>query len=178
MTMRFRALVSILAAGILSGCAQRAAAPEAPADTAPASPDASLASEPMDLDDAALNFERAEAQLDQLLAASGGDGKAAAAPERQAEVGADRPGDDPAPDSAKPAGPAPPPATRSRDGAGAGGLSQGGGCLRACDALTSMKRSADRLCDLTGGDDPRCVDVTARYDRAERRVTRACAACS
>ena len=42
-------------------------------------------------------------------------------------------------------------------------------CSQACRALSSMKRSADRLCELTGSEDPRCTDVVSRYERAGRR---------
>jgi hypothetical protein len=51
-------------------------------------------------------------------------------------------------------------------------------CLVACRALASMRRSAARLCELSGATrDPRCDDARARVARAEERVRARCPAC-
>ncbi|MSP25092.1 MAG: hypothetical protein EXR75_07995 [Myxococcales bacterium] len=50
-------------------------------------------------------------------------------------------------------------------------------CSLACRALTSMRRSANRLCELAGDADARCDDVRHRVERAALRVARACPAC-
>jgi hypothetical protein len=51
-------------------------------------------------------------------------------------------------------------------------------CPRACRALGSMRRSAERLCELTGRNDPRCHNVEQRFDRARDTVRRSCPACA
>jgi hypothetical protein len=50
-------------------------------------------------------------------------------------------------------------------------------CTTACRALESMQRSAERLCELTGGDDGRCDDANTRVTRAARVVADACPTC-
>ncbi len=51
-------------------------------------------------------------------------------------------------------------------------------CDVACKALSSMRRSRDRICELTADDDARCTGATTRVDDATGRVTRAGCACS
>ncbi len=79
------------------------------------------------------------------------------------------------------AGKAAPPEAEKKDAvrlkAGDGEESRADRCSLACRALGSMQRSAERLCELTGSVDDRCVDVRARVSRATARVTRACPAC-
>jgi MYXO-CTERM domain-containing protein len=48
-------------------------------------------------------------------------------------------------------------------------------CVAACEALASMQRAADRLCELEPG--PRCEDARADVDAARDRVSRACPDC-
>lgn len=50
-------------------------------------------------------------------------------------------------------------------------------CEGACRAYSSMQRSASRLCDLAGNDDPRCVNAKERLGRARERVQSACPMC-
>ncbi len=53
-------------------------------------------------------------------------------------------------------------------------------CAVACRALASMRRSTDRLCDLTSGpgaNPMRCDDARARVLRAEGKVKERCRAC-
>lgn len=50
-------------------------------------------------------------------------------------------------------------------------------CPHACRALDSMRRSAARLCELTGPDDPRCQHVEERLGRARDAVSRTCPRC-
>ncbi|MFO0568681.1 MAG: hypothetical protein U0263_23670 [Polyangiaceae bacterium] len=49
-------------------------------------------------------------------------------------------------------------------------------CTLAKKALESMKRSADRICDLNGGDDPagRCARAKQRLETAREQVRRSC----
>lgn len=156
--MKAHGVVFVLSMGA-SACASR---PAAPATDTPATgaPEAGVSSEePLDLDDAARRFEQAEQEIGTLFAAADKtkDADAAGKPTMSNR------------DETAPMPQAPPPdvaQSRPPDR-----------CDRACRALRSMKRSADRLCELTGGDDPRCSDVLARYERAGRRVRDACAEC-
>jgi len=50
-------------------------------------------------------------------------------------------------------------------------------CELACRALGSMRRSASRLCELTGDDDERCGRVRERVSGARGRVANACPDC-
>ncbi len=55
-----------------------------------------------------------------------------------------------------------------------------GSCSIACRALASMRRSADRLCELAPSaspDAPRCDDARERVGKAERRVRERCPGC-
>lgn len=53
----------------------------------------------------------------------------------------------------------------------------GAPCDMACRALASMQRAAEGICELAGGDHPRCRRAEQRVDAAERRVTEAGCAC-
>ena len=50
-------------------------------------------------------------------------------------------------------------------------------CALSCDALTGMLRAVDRLCDLVGQSDQRCVSARDRASDAVDRVTQECPAC-
>jgi len=50
-------------------------------------------------------------------------------------------------------------------------------CKTACDALGSMLRAVDRLCDLTGQGEDRCQNARTRANRASERVAQACPSC-
>jgi hypothetical protein len=50
-------------------------------------------------------------------------------------------------------------------------------CDVACRALESMKRSAERICELTDQADARCTGADARVRRGTEQVTRAGCAC-
>lgn len=52
-----------------------------------------------------------------------------------------------------------------------------GRCARACKALASMQRAANRLCELTGEGDDRCTDVRARVAAARAVVAKSCKRC-
>lgn len=52
-----------------------------------------------------------------------------------------------------------------------------GRCAIACKALTSMRRAADRMCDLVGVSDDQCSDARARVVRSQSRVSSVCPAC-
>jgi hypothetical protein len=53
----------------------------------------------------------------------------------------------------------------------------GSACDLACQALSSMRRSADRICAIAGESDPRCARARARVEDAVGRVSRASCAC-
>jgi hypothetical protein len=48
-------------------------------------------------------------------------------------------------------------------------------CETACDALSAMRKAADRICELAPGE--RCDAARARVADAEKRVTEACSEC-
>lgn len=154
---------SLLAVPVLlalsNGCGAGAAkqAPDAaePATEMPADAggDAEVSSaEPATVDEAAADFESAESSLEGLLVDAADESVAPA----------------PTPDGGSPQTS---PAARPY-------AAGGGRCTRACRALASMRRSANRLCGLTSQDDPRCVNVVDRLERAEQRVKANCPSCS
>ncbi|MEM9696245.1 MAG: hypothetical protein AAGA56_27115, partial [Myxococcota bacterium] len=99
---------------------------------------------------ARLDFERSEAELAALLGVTLFD-----------------PGRPPLnPPDAGPPGPGP-----------GAPLAGGEVCGRACKALTSMRRAAERLCVLTGADDARCQEASKRTRIAEQRVKAQCPSC-
>jgi MYXO-CTERM domain-containing protein len=49
-------------------------------------------------------------------------------------------------------------------------------CVAACKALLSMRRAAERLCNLDPGQ--RCTDARATLDDASKRVRAACPGCA
>lgn len=53
-------------------------------------------------------------------------------------------------------------------------------CGKACKALGSMKRSMDRICELTGPEDPekRCQSAREKAKAARERVEKHCPDCS
>lgn len=160
---------------LLAGCAAAHAQTSAPPAAAPVGEDgagAPPAHAPREatVDEAALAFERAERELETVVAvATGGDLDAAGSPEEATEGAAQ--------DRAEPAGP--PPAARPRAQSPTTPMRQSpDACERACRALASMTRSSDRLCSLTGDGDPRCENVRQRLGRARGTVRRACPACS
>jgi hypothetical protein len=77
--------------------------------------------------------------------------------------------DDRPADSAGAAAPAPPPKAPEP---GAGSV-----CDLACQALSSMQRSAGRICSIVGESDPRCARARARVEDAVGRISRANCAC-
>ncbi len=57
------------------------------------------------------------------------------------------------------------------------GASVGSTCDLVCRALASMRRSADRICELVGDSDPRCSQAKKQVDDAARRVRSASCTC-
>jgi hypothetical protein len=53
----------------------------------------------------------------------------------------------------------------------------GSPCATACRALASMRRSADRICEITGPGAERCGWAREKVRDAEARVARAACAC-
>jgi hypothetical protein len=53
-------------------------------------------------------------------------------------------------------------------------------CGKACKALGSMERSMDRICELTGPDDPekRCQNAKEKAKAARERVEKHCPDCA
>lgn len=52
-----------------------------------------------------------------------------------------------------------------------------GRCSRACAALASMVRAADRLCQMTGEEEDRCQSARRRVEAGRRIVERHCPTC-
>lgn len=50
-------------------------------------------------------------------------------------------------------------------------------CTIACRALSSMQRSADRVCEMTSEGDSRCEQLRQRVERARSTVYASCPAC-
>ena len=162
------ALVLTGCGGAAAGSAAPAPPPEPPAEPTTESPEvapeAKTTDEPAEVtvDEVALAFERAEGELDTLLAAV-------------SPPGTDRDDDRAAKKTPRgPTGSPRPAQTRPHDQAERQAASA---CSRACSALDSMERSSDRLCSLTGSDDPRCQNVRERLDRARQAVSRSCRQC-
>jgi hypothetical protein len=53
----------------------------------------------------------------------------------------------------------------------------GSPCDMACRALSSMRRSAERICELAGAADERCARARGRVSAAEERIRRAQCEC-
>lgn len=58
------------------------------------------------------------------------------------------------------------------------GASVGSTCDLVCRALASMRRSADRICEIVGEKDPRCTQARSRVEHAAQRVAGAGCTCS
>lgn len=145
-----------LSTGCGAGAAKQAPDAAEPAAEMPADAggDAEVNSaEPATVDEAAADFESAESSLEGLLVGGAADEPTAPAP--------------------TPDGGSTNTTPEARPYSAAGGR-----CSRACRALASMRRSANRLCGLTSQDDPRCVNVVDRLERAEQRVKANCPSCS
>lgn len=58
------------------------------------------------------------------------------------------------------------------------GASAGSTCDLVCRALASMRRSADRICEIVGDEDPRCTQARGRVSDAAHRVESASCTCT
>jgi len=74
-----------------------------------------------------------------------------------------------------PVAPSEPPGAAPTEGAQPQGVDR---CSIACEALTSMKNAASRLCGLAGEADARCVRAGERVAQAQELVRAACPACA
>lgn len=176
-----RRAVAALVLAAVSGCAaaparspeaqpaeaQSVAPAPAAAPPAGAAPDAAVAP----ADDAPFTAEPpapADAPPGKALEAGGADGGDPMVSLAEAEAALDRalrgPKKGPAAGADRPAG-----APRPQGAADP--------CTIACQALASMRRSADRLCDLSSHGGPRCDEARARVTRAAGRVKERCPAC-
>jgi hypothetical protein len=148
----------------LTACAGRAPSAEAPAPSGEKS-EAVAAGEADSLGHAEAEFDDAEEQLLALgLDEQGLDEKSQVSSGDDADAG-----EGVAPPEAAPVGGATAPrrmASSPRDR-----------CDIACRALGSMRRSADRLCQLTSEDDERCGNVRGRVERATTIVESVCPDC-
>ena len=150
----FFATLVVAGAGCAMSQPKSAPAPVEEPETASTTPEA----ETVSLEDAAKTFDDAERELAGLI-------QAEQAPREEPEARA--PGDaSPSPLKQGEAAPSPT-ATRPENRCGV-----------ACRALASMRRSAARLCELSGEADSRCQDVQSRTERARERVARTCPRCS
>jgi hypothetical protein len=77
----------------------------------------------------------------------------------------------------KPAAAAPAPESEPAAAPEGHGYLVGSPCDIACRALGSMRRSAERLCALAGGDHPRCQQANIRVSAATDRVRQAGCLC-
>ncbi len=118
------------------------------------------AEEPETVSDATARFDQAEGALEDSLLAPG-QGRS-----EWSEPGDDAPGQ---PGMVPPPSPA---VGRVRELEVAASH-----CARACRALASMQRSADRLCSLAGEADQRCANVRDRLRAARRLVRQLCTDC-
>jgi hypothetical protein len=150
--------------GVLSGCGGAAA-----------SPAKSVGDERLDsVGDALGALDRAE---DELLAALG---ERLESEQAQQGYPPPQPGQA-APTYAQPAPPPPPaePEALAAEGGDADGLGDAPSsrCTVACRALGSMDRAAERLCELSGEEDDRCVAARERVAIAHDRVEASCPTC-
>jgi hypothetical protein len=151
-----RACLALGALAVLAGCGA-AAPPAAPTSPGGAGEEAEI-ERIGDVDE----LERRLAATERQLEAELGDVPIAAEEEPAS------PQSEPEPPGAAPEPSGSPRADRQRPSA----------CEVACRALGSMRRSADRICQLTSADGPRCSSGRARVARAEHRVARAGCECS
>jgi hypothetical protein len=166
---RFARLLFVLVSLSLAACASAAREPttpeggvkatEAPADADEAKP---AAVSPTSPESAEQDFSRAGDELDAMLARMGSSGPSVGTP--------------PKPDTAdvqKPATTPTQPVPANAGGTGAGSST----CETVCRAYSSMQNSANRLCELAGHRDPRCLSAQDRLGRAAERLRSACPAC-
>jgi hypothetical protein len=120
--------------------------------------------EPETVAQSTARFDQAERDLQDSLIATG-QGR-----HEHDDEGVDSPGQ---PGMVPPSAPPPP-------GVGRAHQAQAGQsrCDRACRALASMQRSADRLCSLAGESDQRCDNVRHRVRAARHLVRQLCSDCS
>jgi hypothetical protein len=123
---------------------------------------------PGTVDDATAELESAEARLGAVLGEGPGARQGAAAVQ-PADAGAA-----PTPAEARPA-PTAKPETHADAAPEGDSDSQ---CKNACDALASLLRAVDHVCDLAGREDERCLSAKGRGDRARARVSASCSECA
>jgi hypothetical protein len=173
--------LALLAAGCGAGAQVREAAP-------PAKPDGAGDRKPLtELDalehDLSISEQRLEAQLvrrEQALADSSD--RELESSKKKAESSAEAPAEerDEAPAAEKPrprAGAQAPGEPPDLDEAPAKTGKVGSPCDMACRALSSMRRSAERICALAGAADERCMRARGRVSSAEERIRRAQCEC-
>jgi hypothetical protein len=159
-------LLAVAAALAVGGCGaspKLSVEPGSPPAPAPAAEPPSRFAEPAieTVDEASLQLEHAERRVGELL--------------REREQ--PRPAEPPPPVAEGPPEPGRPGPMSSKEDRDYG-LSATDRCQLACNALASMQRSAGRLCELTGQDDPRCENVLQRVEVARQLVHAACPACA
>ncbi|WP_434048190.1 MULTISPECIES: hypothetical protein [Sorangium] len=169
----------------LSGCGGGAAA-QAPAPMAPEPAGATFTppqeeAPPETAEDALAALERAEGELDRVLGARGGEGRAVESAPPAAPP--------PAPATSPSPAPSPPTASDSAPRATAAGAARpskkaepehvtAAPCETACRALASMDRAAQHLCGLAGDADQRCDAARTRVKSATDRVEARCPRCA
>jgi hypothetical protein len=131
----------------------KATATDAPANAEEAKPAVVTSTSP---ESAEQDFSRTGDELDAMLARMGSDGPSGGTP-----------------DVKKPATMPTLPAPANAGGTGAGSST----CETVCRAYSSMQNSANRLCELAGHRDPRCLSAQDRLGRAAERVRSACPVC-
>ena len=166
-----RAALAILAVAWLSGCGS---------DAQPKTPTASQDAPPTTVSEAEAQLAAAEDQVRLSL----GSPRFATAPTQVEKPRAPSAAEGQA-DAARPAPPAAPPVTvdqrpKALEEAPHGGLTSRpeDPCAVPCNALASMTRAADHLCQLTGEGDAKCSNARTRVRSATDRVHAECPRCS
>jgi hypothetical protein len=170
--------LALLAGGCGGGAQVREAAP--PAGAEGRKPLTELDALEHDL---SISEQRLEAQLvrrEQALADSRGRDRELESSKKKAESSAEAPEEEsdeaPAAEEEPRAG-APAPRAPELDEAPAKTAKVGSPCDMACRALSSMRRSAERICALAGAADERCTRARGRVSAAEERIRRAQCEC-
>lgn len=167
MVLRLVSSAVVLAALGSTACAGSARPGEAPGDDLAAL-----------LDDLSANERRIEDELGPVARSQPGYSAAPGASGGfPAHAGASPAADAPAP---PPAAPASAPSVEEAEGADRDDAPRASGspCGTACRALGSMRRSAERICELVPTDDARCLDARRRTDSSAARVAASGCGCA
>jgi len=172
-----RPAIVLLAAVAAGACGGARPAPVEAAPPVPPAQQQSEASSPETLDGLAGDLESAEQKLNLTLGSLAT--RASGAPADEAKKAEESSAAaEPAAGAVPKAATKPEPPARPSPTADAGDSSVPLDCTTACKALASMRRSAERICDLAGAAHERCTWANARVELAARRVADAGCSCA